>query len=50
METINDVMHLMNKLFFKACLKDGEYEDFEIVGNKSIDEFHSDGVELLNRS
>ena len=41
-------MQLMNKLFFKACLKSEEYECFKHVRNILTGEFHVDGVKLLD--
>ena len=42
METINDVMHAMNRLYFKAHLEEREYRDFEHIRKKLIDEFFYD--------
>ena len=39
MEPINDVMHAMNRLYFKAHLVEEEYHDSEYIGKKLIDEF-----------
>ena len=39
METINDVMHAMNRLYFKSHLAEEEYHDFEYIRGKLIDEF-----------
>ena len=45
METINDVMHAMNRLYFKAHLVEEEYHDFEYIRKKLIDEFFYDDLD-----
>ena len=39
MGTINDVIHAMNRLYFKAYLVEEEYNDFECIRKKLIDDF-----------
>ena len=39
METVNDVMHAMNRLYFNAHLVEEECHDFEYIRKKLIDEF-----------
>ena len=45
METKNDVMHPMNRLYFKAHLVKEEYHDFEYIRKKLIDEFFNDDLD-----
>ena len=40
METINDVMSKMNELYFKTSLAKEEYNCFENIRTKIIDEFY----------
>ena len=42
METKNNVMHAVNRLYFKAHLVEEEYHDSEYIGKKLIDEFFYD--------
>ena len=39
MGTINDMMHAMNRLYFKTHLVEKEYHDFEYIRKKLIDDF-----------
>ena len=54
MEAINGVVHIMNKLYFKAILEAEEYNDFGSIREKLIHEFFDDDldtddlIELLN--
>ena len=45
METINDVMHAMNRLYFKAHLAEEKYPDFEYIRKKLIDDFFYDDLD-----
>ena len=45
METINDVIHATNRLYFKALLVEEEYHDFEYIRKKLIDEFFYDELD-----
>ena len=45
METINNVMHAMNRLYFKAHLVEEEYHDFEYIRKKLIDRFFYDELD-----
>ena len=45
METKNDVMHALNRLYFKAHLVEEEYHDFEYIRKKLIDEFFYDDLD-----
>ena len=48
METKNDVMHAMNRLYFKAHLVEEEYLDFEYIRKKLIDEFFLMTLMIVN--
>ena len=45
MGTINDIMHAMNRLYFKAHLVGKEYHDFEYIRKKLIDVFFCDDLD-----
>ena len=42
---MNDVMHSMNRLHFKAFLAEEEFHDFEYIRKKLIDEFFYDELD-----
>ena len=51
MGTINDIIHAMNRLYFKAHLVERQHHDSEYIRKKLIDEFfydELDGSELDN--
>ena len=45
METLDNVMHAMNRVYFKAHLVEEEYFDFEYFRKKLIDEFFFDDLD-----
>ena len=45
METINDVMHAMNRLYFRAHLVEEDYHDFEYNRKKLIGDFFYDDLD-----
>ena len=45
MTTINEIMRAMNRLYFKAHLEEKEYDDFQYLRKKLIDEFFCDELD-----
>ena len=45
METINDVMNAVNRLYFRAHSEERKYRDFEYIRKKLIDEFFHDELD-----
>ena len=43
-ETIYNVMHEMNKLWFKVILTEEEYIGFDLIRNKLFDEFFDNNI------